>query len=183
MSGEADDFKIPDSAEEFLERAGDDSAAPVHRAERATAGKYDLTCWHKRVSLDPDSHRVYCRDCETEVDPWEVLNHLAQNWERWANVRDTAKQEAKYRLGDVEQVKREERNTKSRLRRAKDGLYSVSEIVAQLNELDALIDRSIDRVADEGNRRFALGLKQRLVAILDDPRRADQPTTKEENDD
>lgn len=75
-------------------------------------------CGHRHSELDGASRRVYCRDCGVEVDPFTVLEQLANDYERWRVARDRMKHDAERASQELAEVKRELRNAKQRLRRA-----------------------------------------------------------------
>jgi hypothetical protein len=75
-------------------------------------------CAHRHSELDGASRRVYCRDCGVEVDPFTVLEKLANDYESFRVARDRMKADAKRASQELEGVKRELRNAKARLRRA-----------------------------------------------------------------
>lgn len=79
-------------------------------------------CQHARVELDTDVRRVYCRDCGDEVPAFDHLLWLARHFERYVSRVKEAKREAEMRERSLEEVKREERNAKARLRRVRSRL-------------------------------------------------------------
>jgi hypothetical protein len=91
--------------------APDDVPVRRHRPELAH-------CLHRLTRLDVDAHRVYCRDCDAEVDPFGVLVQLAGAVERWENARDRAHADAKHAAAELAEIKRQLRNAKAQLRRA-----------------------------------------------------------------
>ena len=75
-------------------------------------------CSHRRVELVSDSRRVFCRDCAAEVDAFDALLDIARVPERYIESRKAAKREARRAHSELDEVKRELRNAKARLRRA-----------------------------------------------------------------
>lgn len=73
-------------------------------------------CPHKRIELDDEVRRVYCRDCSEEVPAFDALENFRRRFDRYVSLLREAKAEAAYRKRVVEELKREERNAKSRLR-------------------------------------------------------------------
>src|SRR5579862_4512772 len=94
-----------------IEGGGDDGDAPVVRRPRA---KF---CRHHRFQLDGGSRRVYCGDCEQEVDAYEALDIMANMFERVNGRYKRAAIEARRIEVRLEELKRQERNAKARVRR------------------------------------------------------------------
>lgn len=78
-----------------------------------------VTCRHRTLLVDEDRERVTCEDCNLEVGPMQALGILSRDfdYQQWA-VDDLRKEHARL-LKEVEELKREERNVKARLRRAR----------------------------------------------------------------
>jgi hypothetical protein len=91
-----------------------DADAPVRTRPRRPGKRL---CLHYRVELDHDVRRVYCRDCEQEVDAFDALTLLARDFERWTVSRDRAHRETRQAQAILDEVKRELRNAKARRRR------------------------------------------------------------------
>lgn len=85
--------------------------APIHPQERRPF------CAHRQIRLDNDAHRVFCRNCDVEVEPFQVLQDLAHDWSRWEDARGMAEREAKAARARLDDLLREERNAKARKRR------------------------------------------------------------------
>ncbi|MET0601830.1 MAG: hypothetical protein ABW167_07560 [Baekduia sp.] len=86
-------------------------------------------CLHERVALDGEKHKVFCRECAEEIDPYAFLSRLAGNWHRYEDAVTHAQREAKVAEEKLAKVKRELINAKSRLRAAKarwEGTYEDS---------------------------------------------------------
>lgn len=86
--------------------------APLRRIHRVGY------CGHRQVRLDRDARRVFCKACGREVDPFEVLNHLAWDHERYEQARAQVRRELAQAEQELADVKRELRNAKARRRRA-----------------------------------------------------------------
>lgn len=74
-------------------------------------------CAHQSTELDTEARRVYCRTCGREVDAFDALHTLANSSERFQQHRAQAEREARRAYSELELVKRELRNAKSRVRR------------------------------------------------------------------
>lgn len=74
-------------------------------------------CAHHRTRLDNTAHRVYCRDCGREMDPFAVLQHIAGDIEHWITYRKAAERRARTAQANLDELLRLERNAKSRARR------------------------------------------------------------------
>lgn len=88
--------------------------APVRRRRPVVRKRY---CRHLRTELEETSRRVYCADCEEELDAFDVLVTLAHEFERYESARDEAKRLAKQARKGLDELLRQERNAKARLRR------------------------------------------------------------------
>jgi len=76
--------------------------------------KDDPICLHQYVAIKRNAEIVVCRVCRREVDPFDVLLDMATDWERVTHWERELE-----RLAEREaELKREEANTKSRLRAA-----------------------------------------------------------------
>lgn len=76
---------------------------------------YENRCRHRRLSIDQEHRLVECKECGAEVDPFDVLWDYAVNERQLYNVEKRRKE----LYEELNRLKREERNTKARLRRAK----------------------------------------------------------------
>lgn len=94
------------------ERDLGDEDAPVRTKPRESGH-----CPHRRVSLDHELHRVICRDCDKEVDPFKYLQRLAHDWERYAMHRKEAKRRADAAHERLVELLRLESNARARLKR------------------------------------------------------------------
>lgn len=74
-------------------------------------------CVHRKVRLDQDAHRVFCRECDAEVDPFAFLLRLAGDGDRYTRHRKEAHRRAVAAQTRLEEVLRLERNARSRLKR------------------------------------------------------------------
>lgn len=91
-----------------------DEDAPVRR-KRDPQKRW---CAHWHTSLNETARRVYCRDCDAELDAFDVLLMLSQHWERYESSRDDMKAQAKRAQAELEDLKRKVRNAKAQVRRA-----------------------------------------------------------------
>jgi hypothetical protein len=108
-----------------------DHAAPV-RDKETERQRY---CGHRRVELDKQARRVYCRECGVEVPAFDFLESLSNEWHRMVDARKEARRLAdlsKDRLADLE---RREANCKSRLRTARRNLASLHPTLKLLEDL------------------------------------------------
>lgn len=80
--------------------------------------KEPQTCYgfHKRVELDGEAERVYCRDCGAEVPPFKALQMLAADGERYIRERQEASRRTKVAEESMADLEKRERNAKSRVR-------------------------------------------------------------------
>lgn len=100
---------------EFKPRVHDvDEDAPLRKRPRDPSKRL---CMHQRLELDQDVRRVYCKDCESEVDLFDALVKFARDFERHVEHRDRAKHEARRAQERLTDIKRQVRNAKAQLRR------------------------------------------------------------------
>lgn len=97
---------------ERLERLQDE-AGVLHRVTKG------YRCEHLHVRLDDTAHRVYCRDCDAEVDAYDFLTRLQGEWQRWVNCRKSAETQARHAQERLDELLRQEKNAKARMRRLK----------------------------------------------------------------
>lgn len=78
----------------------------------------DRFCAHDHVVLYTNSRRVYCADCEEEVDAFSALQHFAGRYERYVSATQRVKADLKHYSETLSGVKRDIRNARARLRRS-----------------------------------------------------------------
>lgn len=105
-------------------------------------------CNHAHVRLDDAGHRVFCDDCGDEVDPWAFLAKMASEWSRHRDAIRDIRRRRNHAQDELDEIRRLERNAKSRLRAARKSLIDESEIRARLNGLIENIDSVRERDAD-----------------------------------
>jgi hypothetical protein len=76
-------------------------------------------CRHSRVYVDEHRRAVECQDCEAPLDPLWVLTQYAYRERRFHFALQTLRQKKRELQKEIEELKREERNAKQRLRRAR----------------------------------------------------------------
>lgn len=77
-------------------------------------------CRHRRVSLHVTDREVRCRDCGEVVEAFDHLNTMAGNWTYWETELRRMRGEAEERRRNLEEIKREESNARSRLGRLRE---------------------------------------------------------------
>jgi hypothetical protein len=126
----------------FTDAEQSEAAAPL----TSRAKDYTKHCQHERIELARDNRRAYCKDCGEERDLFDVLVRFAGRYEYYVESWKTAKREAETSRAQLEEVLRQERNAKSRLRaaRGKQGLRACGNYGCK-----ALIDIAASKVDDE----------------------------------
>lgn len=76
-------------------------------------------CAHRRTELRNSERRVYCRACGREVPAFDVLSDLCRDWERFIEGRQEAERRRAVALANLEDLLRDERNAKGRIRNAR----------------------------------------------------------------
>lgn len=106
-----DDDKLAEIVPLFAEAEEAIDDAPLHTQEADR-------CWHDKLRLDTDAHRVYCRDCGREVDPFTGLVNFSKNFESYRRSLNELRAEVRRHSNSLEEIKRLERNAKNRLKTA-----------------------------------------------------------------
>jgi hypothetical protein len=75
-------------------------------------------CLHRRSDLDRDARRIYCRDCKSELDAFDVLLRLAREREQWRAEGDAIRAKTIRAERLLEETERQLANAKRRLARA-----------------------------------------------------------------
>ena len=94
----------------YRDRDLEDDDAPLRLGEKRP-------CLHRKTRLDRDAHRLYCHECDAEVDPFAFLVRLAGEWGRWVTHRKEAERRAKAAHERLEETLRLERNARARLKK------------------------------------------------------------------
>lgn len=114
---EHDDNVVPFPRGQFEKARNEHESAldvlPV-RVDRGTK----LRCQHERSTVNEADRTVTCRDCDAVLDPIHVLARLAGNREYLVNHGRMLRREATYLQTRVDDLERQEKNLKARLRRA-----------------------------------------------------------------
>lgn len=74
-------------------------------------------CQHPRTRIDAVARRLYCSDCEREIDPLDWLEGLAKRWESVVAVTRGLEQRRRMVEAQLEDLLRQEQNARARLRR------------------------------------------------------------------
>lgn len=111
-----------------------DGDAPVEHVKQSW-------CPHRRVTLVRSSHKLFCKECGVELDPWERLSLIASERERLDQQRNALHSEVERLRNGVEELKRIERNAKARQRR-RDGPAKRQSQRDRLIEMYPMIERS-----------------------------------------
>lgn len=79
------------------------------------------TCWHRQhgTFVAESARAVTCRGCGAALDPIEVLAWIAHDRENLVHAGRCLRSERDYLEQEVEKLKRQERNAKARIRRAR----------------------------------------------------------------
>jgi hypothetical protein len=91
--------------------------APVRRED--SLGR---DCRHVRSTIDFGNRRIRCRDCNAELDPYQVLDDLARARESQIRTAQRYRAEIEHTRARLAKLEQQERNAKSRLKRARDRL-------------------------------------------------------------
>ena len=63
------------------------------RVSRGMTRRPASSCRHRRMAYDPKERRVWCKDCEKDVDAFDAFKNLAEQYHRaFENLQDQRKQ-------------------------------------------------------------------------------------------
>lgn len=69
------------------------------RVSRGMTRRPYSSCTHRRMSYDPRERRIWCRDCERDLDPFDAFTGLTEQYHRvYENLKDEQK-----RLAEAQQ--------------------------------------------------------------------------------
>lgn len=75
------------------------------RVSRGLTRRPASSCRHARISYDPRERRIWCRDCEQDVDPFDSFVLLVEQYDRAASdlkrKQDELKQAVNFRIISV----------------------------------------------------------------------------------
>lgn len=63
------------------------------RVSRGLTRRPYTSCRHKRLSYDSKERRIWCRDCETDVDPFDAFMVIVENFDGACKKLDRRAQE------------------------------------------------------------------------------------------
>jgi hypothetical protein len=76
--------------------------------------------WHRRgIKLNQVNRRIYCKTCGEELDMFEYIEQLARDWAWTTSTHRSAVEKRKVAEKRLDEVLRQERNAKARLKNAK----------------------------------------------------------------
>lgn len=119
------------------------------------------SCAHTRSWVDEAARKLKCRDCEVDLDPIDVLATLACRREQLVHHGMRLRSEVEHLSERVEELKREERNAKSRIRNAR----------RSRDDADALRAAAQAGVSIDGYRQWAELSEPQRGVVLDKVRR------------
>jgi hypothetical protein len=81
--------------------------------------RHELKCQHRRTTVDEVTRSVECRDCGATLDATEILLEWAREWnKRWANATTLLRERDRLKK-EIEDLKRQRRNIKAQIARAR----------------------------------------------------------------
>lgn len=124
--GDAIIIALPSASERIRDENEDardqDSLGATRKPWRSDA------CDHRRHAsqVDNQERRVYCGGCGVELDTFDTLSYLASRSDEIIATRRRLRREIVHLAERVETLKKDERNTKSRLRHARQRLREIA---------------------------------------------------------
>lgn len=98
-----------------FETAKSDLAGITTLKFRLSKPRKDAPCFHHRVIVYDRDRKLECENCGADVDPFKFIADFARK-QRWLQH---CKEELASLRTEVDELKREEKNIKARIRRAK----------------------------------------------------------------
>ena len=89
----------------------EDDDATLHRRRQSR------DCRHRRATIHDDAHKLFCRDCDRELDPIRFLGELMGYWEHHVRHRKEAHRRMVEAQTRLDEILRLERNARARLGR------------------------------------------------------------------
>lgn len=99
-----------DTADELLDYLDRLDVPPIARA----SGPH---CRHLSIRLVPAARRVFCRECETELDPFTALLTFTDQWERYQRQLQQLKVDVYLKQGELFELKQKENTLRERQKR------------------------------------------------------------------
>jgi hypothetical protein len=112
----ADVVQLPSA--DPLVRARNEREAELEELPVRTA-PHTRSCPHRRTYVSREARTLKCRDCGVDVDPIETLAELASGHEHLMRSRRYLRGEIDRQREQLDRLKRDERNAKSRIRGAR----------------------------------------------------------------
>jgi hypothetical protein len=132
----------------------------------------ERVCWnghHERYRLDRDSKRVFCGKCGEEVDPFSALDDFARRWDRYTGELAHIRKEIASSRSENDDARRLERNTKARLRKAKERLESTDPMAFRIANTIDEIDRWLSSPRMEQRERgIYLNVRDKLARLIEE---------------
>lgn len=79
-------------------------------------------CYHAFYEVDGRSLKVFCRDCEAEIEPIKAVLMIADRWSRHAEGLKQLKKETSRVSEDLKDLRRQRENLKAQVKRLKKKL-------------------------------------------------------------
>lgn len=79
-------------------------------------------CYHRQVLVHEEPREVRCQSCNALLDPFDVIMEYAERERRFHFASEYRQKKQRELEQRIEALKREERNTKARLNRARSKL-------------------------------------------------------------
>lgn len=129
-------------------------------------------CWHRQHGsfVSEGARTVTCRGCGVALDPIEVLAQIARNREGLVHAGQRLRRERDYLTREVEELKRQERNAKSRIRTARKRRDDREALISAAEQFrsDAGVSMGIGGYRgwddlNDGQREVVLGYVRQIV--------------------
>lgn len=104
-----------------------------------TRPEHRTSCAHRNTIIDARQRIVSCTKCGDLLDPFDVLNEVANAELRWTAATDRAERQARDATRRLADVERQEANAKARVRTAQTRATELEHRIRQLSaELEGL---------------------------------------------
>lgn len=101
---------LPEKLDAIARHAEPETALPLEP-------EYDGFCAHRKARINAGMRRLTCRECDAALDPFDFLVKLSTDAQQWVSTRREIEQRARAAKIRLEDLLRQERNARNRLKR------------------------------------------------------------------
>lgn len=105
---------LPETLDEIARAAELDDDLPLRK-------QHGKPCAHRLAWLNHEQRELRCRNCDALLDPFDFLVKLANDADHWVKTRKKAERQAHEAKARLEDLLRQEKNARARIRRLERG--------------------------------------------------------------